>query len=167
MKTTIRTVKATLPLTISAVLGCALMAGLFFAFSVSVMKALGQLPAEKGMAAMQSINVAILNPLFLLVFLGTAAVCVWALVISLMKWSYPPSPYLFAGSLLYLLGVLVVTMAVNVPMNDALAAASPGSAEGAHLWSNYLTSWTAWNHVRTFTSFLATTSFALALCHPA
>jgi hypothetical protein len=41
------------------------MAGFFFAFSVCVMRALGQLPLEQGIASMQSINVAILNPLFL------------------------------------------------------------------------------------------------------
>lgn len=57
-------IKAIFWVTLGAVLGCGLMAGLFFAFSVCVMKALSQLAPEKGMAAMQAINVAILNPLF-------------------------------------------------------------------------------------------------------
>ena len=56
----------------AAALGCGLMGGLFFAFSVAVMKALGRLPPAEGIAAMQSINVAILNPVFLTVFFGTA-----------------------------------------------------------------------------------------------
>lgn len=56
-------------------LGSGLMAGVFFAFSTSVMKALDQLPPNESIAAMQSINVAIINPLFLSVFLGTAVGC--------------------------------------------------------------------------------------------
>ena len=63
-------------LTLVAALGCGLMAGLFFAFSVSVMKALARLPSAEGIAAMQSINVAIINPVFLAAFFGTAAACV-------------------------------------------------------------------------------------------
>jgi hypothetical protein len=56
----------------SAVIGAGLNAGLFFIFSVCIMGALARLPAEQGIAAMQAINVVILNPLFLLVFMGTA-----------------------------------------------------------------------------------------------
>jgi uncharacterized membrane protein len=64
-------------ITLVAALGCGLMAGLFFAFSVSVMKALARLPSAEGIAAMQSINVAIINPVFLAVFFGTAAACIF------------------------------------------------------------------------------------------
>ena len=59
--------------TLVAALGCGLMAGLFFAFSVSVMKALARLSSAEGIAAMQSINVAIINPVFVAAFFGTAA----------------------------------------------------------------------------------------------
>lgn len=60
-------------LTLFAALGCGLMAGFFFAFSASVIKVLARLPSAEGIAAMQSINVAILNPVFLAAFLGTTA----------------------------------------------------------------------------------------------
>ena len=56
-------------LTFVTALGCGLIAGLFFVFSVAVMQALARLPAAGGIAAMQSINSAMLNPLFLPVFL--------------------------------------------------------------------------------------------------
>ena len=55
-----------------AALGSGLMAGLFFIFSVFIMAALGRLPPASGIAAMQSINVIILNGMFLSVFMGTA-----------------------------------------------------------------------------------------------
>lgn len=150
-------------LTMSALLGCGLMAGLFFAFSVCVMKALGQLPPPRGMAAMQSINVAILNPVFLAIFCGTALACAATLVITLLHRQAPGAGYLLAASACYLLGVLLVTGVFNVPLNDALARAEPESAAGVRLWGTYLTTWTMWNHVRTVAAVGATALFALAL----
>ncbi|HEX8236549.1 MAG TPA: anthrone oxygenase family protein [Abditibacteriaceae bacterium] len=157
--------KAIFPVTLCAVLGCGLMGGLFFAFSVCVMKALGQLSPDKGIASMQSINVAILNPLFFAVFFGTAAACAYALLASLLQWNAPGARYLLAGSVLYLVGVLLVTVVFNVPMNQALEAANPAKHDGARLWASYLTTWTAWNHVRTVSASAATASFALAFYH--
>jgi len=136
------------PLTLFTVLGCGLMAGLFFAFSVSVMKALARLSPAEGLAAMQSINVAILNPLFLTVFFGTAAGCALVIIASLLRWRPPGSVYLLVGGALYLLGSFLVTMIFNVPLNDALAAVAPADPGGTKLWADYLSTWTAWNHVR-------------------
>ena len=62
-------------LTLFAALGCALMAGAFFAFSSFVMPALRRLPATQGIAAMQSINVLAVTPIFMTALFGTAAAC--------------------------------------------------------------------------------------------
>ena len=155
------------PVTLGAILGCALIAGLFFVFSVAIMKAFSVLPPEKGIAAMQSINTNILNPLFLTVFMGTVVVCLAALVFAILHWREPGSAYLLAGAILYLVGAFLVTAIVNVPMNNALATVKPDSPEAVSVWNRYLTNWTAWNHVRTVASALATLSFALALYHRA
>ena len=72
-------------LNLACLAGSALMAGLFFAFSTSVMKALKTLSPACGIAAMQSINVLIINPLFLTAFLGTAVACVLATFLSLLS----------------------------------------------------------------------------------
>ena len=72
-----------------AALGNGLMAGMFFAFSVFIMTALGRLPPDHGIAAMQSINIVILNPMFLSVFMGTAAICIVLTIPSFMRWSEP------------------------------------------------------------------------------
>jgi uncharacterized membrane protein len=151
------------PVTLACALGCGLIAGLFFAFSTCVMKSLGTLPPEHGIAAMQSINVVILNPLFLSVFMGTAVACLFTAVVSVMNWSDSGAAYLLAGSLLYLVGSLGVTMVFNVPRNNALAAVIPASAEGAALWRDYLSTWTSWNHVRGIASLVAMASFIIAL----
>ncbi|OHD68408.1 MAG: hypothetical protein A2W19_14425 [Spirochaetes bacterium RBG_16_49_21] len=145
-------------------LGTGLMAGLFFAFSISVMKALGRLSPAEGIAAMQSINIAIINPPFLLVFLGTAAGCVLVTIVSLLRWHDPGSVYLLAGAALYLVGGFLVTMVFNVPRNNALASVAPAGPNSAGLWAGYLSSWTAWNHVRTVAALVAAALLTIGLC---
>ena len=132
---------------LGAALGTGLMAGLFFAFSVSVMRALASRPAAEGIAAMQAINRAILNPVFLVVFIGTALASVATL--------FSGNAWLLAGGALYLAGAFGVTALFNVPRNNALARASAGDPESARLWADYLATWTAWNHVRTAASLAA------------
>lgn len=75
----------------------------------------------------------------------------------------PGASLTLAGSLLYLLGTIVVTITFNVPLNDALAAVKSESAEGATLWAAYLSRWTAWNHVRTLAALAAAALFTTAL----
>ena len=150
-------------LALFSALGCGLIAGVFFAFSSFVMNALARLPAAQGIAAMQSINVVVINPLFMAAFLGTAAACVLLAASSVLRWREPGASCLLAGGLLYLVGVILVTMVFNAPRNDALASVAPASAEGASLWTNYLGGWTAWNHVRTAASLAAAALLTIAL----
>ena len=146
-----------------AALGCGLMAGVFFAFSAFVMNALARLPAAAGIAAMQSINITVINRLFMTVFLGTAAACIF-LAVSSFKWHQPGAACLLAGSLLYLVGTLGVTIACNVPLNEAWAHVDPGSADGARLWASYLANWTIWNHIRSAAALAASAALTIALC---
>jgi len=150
-------------LTLLGILGASLVAGIFFAFSAFVMTALGRIPAPKGIAAMQSINVAVLNPVFFSAFFGTGAVCLALAIIALAGWSKPGTLYLLAGSVLYIVGCLLVTIVFNVPLNNRLEAVNAESPEGASMWSAYLTTWTAWNTVRTIASLVASALFILAI----
>ena len=144
-------------------LGCGLVAGVFFAFSAFVMAALARLPPGQGIAAMQSINRVVINPVFLGAFLGTAAACAVLVVAAVLDWGDARAPKLLSGGLLYLSDTLAVTMAANVPRNNALAAVDPGSAEGATLWAGYVRSWTAWNHVRCVAALIAAAVLMAAL----
>ena len=94
----------------AAALGSGLVAGIFFAFSTFVMGALGRLPQAAGISAMQSINVVVINPVFLSVFMGTALLCVVLAIAALTGWSAPRSLYLIAGGVLYFGGCFLVTM---------------------------------------------------------
>jgi uncharacterized membrane protein len=135
-------------LTFASALGCGLIAGVFFAFSSFVMRALARLPPAQGVAAMQSINVAVINPIFLTVFLGMAAACLVLAVSSLLHGQRAGAPFLLAGSLCYLIGTMLVTIVFHIPWNNSLAAVEPSSPQAAAEWALYLVRWTFWNHVR-------------------
>ena len=147
--------------TLAAALGCGLVAGVFFAFSTFVMPALARLPAGQGLAAMQAINVAAINRWLLGLLFGTAAACAVLAVASLGRGDLAAWARL-AGASLYLVGVVVVTGAFNVPRNEALGRVDPGAAEAAATWARYLVEWTAWNHVRMAAAVLAAVALLAA-----
>lgn len=150
-------------LALFAALGTGLSAGVFFAFSNFVMKALTALPASKGIAAMQSINITVVNPLFMGILFGTAVACLALLGCALAGLREPGSVYLIAGSVLYLIAVIVTTGAFNVPLNNSLARLDATSIEAPSLWAEYVIRWLTWNHVRTVGSILASAAFITAL----
>ena len=152
-----------LALTLVAALGCGLVGGAFFAFSTFVMRALGRIPAAQGIAAMQSINVAVITPSFMGALFGTGVMCLILAIASLPSWPASWALYVLAGSVLYLVGTVLVTIVFNVPRNNALAAVDQASADGARVWTEYLRSWTAWNHVRTAAALAAAACLIMAL----
>jgi uncharacterized membrane protein len=144
------------------VIGSGLMGGLYFAFSTSVMPALRRLPPAAGAEAMQQVNRVILNPLFYLVFMGTALVCL-LLVIGAPFSGRAGTVWIVIGALLYLAGNTGLTMVVNVPMNNRLDAANPLTDQGGAIWADYLNRWTAWNHVRALACTAATAALTVGL----
>ena len=150
-------------LTLVTALGTGVIGGVFFGFSSIVLRALARLPPAQGLAAMQSINIVVINPVFLGVFLGTAGTSAVLGVAGLVAFSERDALWLLAGGLLYVVGTFAVTMAFNVPRNEALAALDPNGAEAAAAWTRYVREWTAWNHVRTAAAIAAAGCFAIAL----
>lgn len=131
---------------VATILGASLVTGVLLAFSLAVMRALLLLPPEAGMFAMQRINVLIVNPLFLLLFLGTGALALFVAVVAWIGRAEPGAWWLLAGSVAYLLGPLAMTIARNVPLNDRLAGRRPEQA--AEEWPRYVGAWLPWNHAR-------------------
>jgi uncharacterized membrane protein len=148
---------------IAALLGSALVGGIFFAFSSFVMKSLARVPPAEGIAAMQSINVVVINPSFLGAFIGTAVLSFGLGILALTGWSHLSANLFLGGAIFYIAGTFLVTMLGNVPLNDNLAALSATSAGAAELWEHYLNRWTMWNHVRTASAMLAALLFTLGL----
>ena len=112
---------------------------------------------------MNAINVTVINPLFFLAFFGTAALCLAASAGSALRWTTTDGTLVLLASVIYLVGCIGVTMFRNVPLNNALAAVTPGTPEAATLWTRYLSEWTFWNTVRTVAPILSAALFTVAL----
>ena len=148
---------------ITALLGSAIIGGVFFAFSSFVMKALARVPSSEGIAVMQSINVVVLNPTFLGAFMGTAAISLLVAALAVKEWGAPSAPLFLAGAMLYVVGTFLVTGLGNVPLNDQLAALSATDPKAVSVWENYLDRWTLLNTIRTVAAVAATLMFTLGL----
>lgn len=138
---------------LAATVTTGLVAGLFYAYSVSVMPGLARVDDRAFVDTMQRINVAILNGWFALAFGGALVFAVAAVALHLTRPGRGVLPWVVAGLVLYVV-TLVVTVALNVPLNDALAAAGDPDriADLAAVREKFETPWVRWNIVRTLTS---------------
>ena len=143
----------TVALTIATALGCGVAGGIFFAFSTFVMRALEDVAVPAGVGAMQAINLRVINPWFMLVFLGTGVAGAATIAFANLGDAY--APYLIAAAVLYIAGSIVVTMAGNQPRNLALGELDPQAPETARFWSRYVREWNRLNHVRTLACVIA------------
>ena len=150
-------------LTVGTALGSGVMAGVFFAFSTFVMRALARLRPAQGLEAMQAINQTVINPWFLGVFFGTAGGCLVLAGMTLWEWPRSGGAYMIAGCVLYLVGTFLVTAVFNVPMNDALETVVPADPDAPSTWTTYVEEWTVWNHVRSAAALVGAALLVLAL----
>lgn len=151
----------TLVLLITAVL-TALIGGLFYAYSCSVVLGLGKLSDAEYLKAMQSINREILNPVFFMSFIGTAILL--PISVFLFRGQQPVFIFLLIAALAYLIGVFGVTVAGNVPMNDTLDKfdISNSTAEAIkQMRDNFESRWNFLNNIRTSFSVI---SIILVVC---
>jgi len=144
-------------------LGCGVLAGLFFAFSAFIMRALDRLPPAAGIAAMNAINEAILRSLFMPLFLGTTLSAVALAVIGILQWEQPGPVAMFSGGVIHVVGMFACTMFIEVPQNNALQRVDADSAAALPVWQRYLVRWTMWNHLRTLSCVAACALFVAAL----
>ncbi len=146
---------------VASILGASLITGLLFAFSNFVMRALADLPSDKGMFAMQRINVTIINPIFMMLFLGTPILCSVIAFTSIQNINEPGSLYLLISALTYLIGPFGITMLFNVPLNNLLARTDVSDAN--EIWPMYQKNWQWWNHIRTYIGVASIVFMAIGL----
>ncbi|TMR99876.1 DUF1772 domain-containing protein [Nonomuraea basaltis] len=128
-----------LPLVALALHGA--LTGLFYTFSMSVMPGLNAIEPAQAEAAMRSVNQKILNPWLYIPFLGAPLAALAAGLVT----DAPAALWFFAAAAVNFIGSFLVTVAINVPMNNALNA-------GTMSWKNYSPRWTAWNTLRAVAS---------------
>lgn len=103
---------------VAAIVLTGLSAGLFYAWQVSVIPGIKKVADTTYLESMQSINRAILNPAFFLIFFGSIILLTTS---TIQQFNTGPRFWLLLGALLiYLIGTLGVTMFGNVPLNNTL-----------------------------------------------
>ncbi len=131
------------------------MAGIYFAFSVFIMKSLAGLPPVDGARAMNKINDVIINTVFLPLFFGSTIWYGGLIVWSIAHWGNSESLLRIIAAVIYILGMFVVTAFGNVPLNNRLKNSEVDETTLARVWLQYLRQWTLLNHVRTVSCIVA------------
>ena len=138
----------------AASLTTGLMAGVFGLYTHTIMPGLRHTDDRTFVGAFQSIDRAIMNPWFMMAFFGALVLTGLAAALHLSGDRRNLLPWIGAAFVLYLIAV-VITMAVNVPLNDALRAAGDPARIGdlaAVRQHFHEARWSAWNLARTLTS---------------
>lgn len=147
----------------------ALMTGLFYAFSCSVNPGLARLPDQAYLAAMQSINRAIQNPLFALIFIGAP---LFLVISTIMQYRHPLTIrfwLLLSATLIYLCGSLAVTIIGNLPLNAALESCNLSSASIEEMYRLRIRFQGPWNFlhtIRTVSSIISLILLIIACLSP-
>lgn len=144
----------TVILVLSSMLLSAAIFGFFYAWVCSTMWGLDKADPRIAIKAMQAMNASVRNGVFAPAFIGTPLVLAVTGIV-LWRQGIRKSATLFVGSaLVYLCGGLVLTMVVNVPMNEALATVtvSDDLSSARQIWQDYSPTWQFWNQVRTVAS---------------
>jgi len=149
---------------ISAAVGLAsaVVGGVFLGFSDFIMRALKRAEPAAAISVMQQINVTVLRSVFLTVFLLLAPACLAAAALAWQTDAQGQSMWIYAGTAVYVIGCLMVTIAGNVPMNNRLAEMAPDSQLSCDYWQIYLRRWTRLNTIRTMASLIAAACFLVA-----
>jgi uncharacterized membrane protein len=150
---------------VAATVTVGLMAGVFWIYANAIMPGLGRTDDRTFVGAFQSIDKAIINPLFLATFLGALVLSGLAAALHLGADGRPVLPWVAAALVLYL-ATAVVTMGINVPLNDALKAAGDPDriADLAAVRERFDEArWVRWNLARAVASTAAFGCLAWAL----
>lgn len=133
----------------TATLAAGLMAGLFAAFSYAVMPGLASSSDHTFVEAMQDINEAIVNPLFMVLFLGPIPLLVLAGILAWRGYGRTALGWILAALACYVVAFFI-TSGANVPLNDQLADLENlnNSGDLAAARDDFEDSWVAWNIVR-------------------
>jgi uncharacterized membrane protein len=145
------------------VLSSALIAGLFYGYTCSVNPGLGRLPNEGYLSSMQSINRAILNPLFFASFIGTLVLLP---ISTFLHYGQPLSSrflFLLAATLIYAVFVFGITMFGNVPLNEALDKFNLTAASSEEIAAQRLKFEAAWNKLHNIRTVGSVVTLLLAL----
>jgi uncharacterized membrane protein len=148
----------------AAVFAMGLLAGLYFFSAIAVMPALTAADDRTLVDAMQQMIDKIENPAFFLVLFGAPALAAVALAQAGRSGQTTIAGWIIAGLVLYT-AMVVITFAVNIPLNDDLEqAGDPARIQDiAEVRDDFVTPWVAWDIVRTLVTIAAFGALTWAL----
>jgi uncharacterized membrane protein len=150
---------------ITATITMGLIAGVFGLYANTIMPGLRRTDDRTFVGAFQSMDNRIINPLFMATFFGALVLTGLTAGLHVDGHNRPVLPWIAAAFVLYLAAV-VITLAVNVPLNDGIKAAGDpdGIGDLAAVRKRFNESrWAAWNVVRAVTTTTAFGCLAWAL----
>lgn len=118
-------------------------------------------------AAMQAMNASVRNVVFAPAFFGTPIMLLVTAGLALVHKRKPAAAAFGLGALIYFGGGLILTMLINVPMNETLAVTDiPTDADQAsQIWLAYSGPWQFWNGMRTIASGASLVLVGIGLFH--
>jgi uncharacterized membrane protein len=123
----------------------ALSAGVMFAFTVAYNPAGRRVPDDVYVRILQAINVSIVNPVFLVAYLGPVVLLPLAAAMT-------GGALLWIAAVVYIVGVFGVTAVGNNPLNNRLDKATPDEIATVRTW--FTGPWERLHTVRTVTGFV-------------
>lgn len=147
----------TTPLCLISLLLTAALFGFFYAWICSTMWGLDAADPRVAIAAMQAMNASVRNVVFAPAFFGTPVVLLITTIVLAANAQRRAMPWFAAATILSALLGVVLTMAVNVPMNEELAQVIvPDDIDAARaIWLAYSPGWQFWNQMRTIATGVA------------
>ena len=145
----------------STILLTGLSAGLFYAWAVSVIPGTKKVPDLMYLETMQSINRAILNPAFYLIFFGSLFLLIGTTIQHFQ--AGPTFWLLLAATIVYLVGTFGVTAFGNVPLNDSLDIVDLNEISADLMNQTRENYEVRWNKLHMIRTVFAVLSFALSL----
>ncbi len=147
-----------------AIIAYALVAGVFLAFSDFIMRSLASTGGTGGLEAMQVINREVVRWIFMVLFLGLVPVSLVVAGYGIVHLATLSGALMALAGLVYLGGCFGVTIAFNVPMNEALDKMEADTGTARDYWTGtYLPRWTFWNTLRTGACALSAALLLVAL----
>mgnify|MGYP000085431259 FL=1 len=145
------------PLVLLSLLFVSALFGFFYAWVCSTMWGLDAADPRVAIAAMQAMNASVRNLIFAPVFFGTSVVLLLTTIVLLRQKERAAGLWFGAATFFACVLGVVLTMAVNVPMNEALAEITiPNEIDAAKaIWQGYSPDWQFWNQARTAATGLA------------
>lgn len=149
-----RRTDGTIAVSLAAVMLAGAIFGFFYAWVCSTMWGLDDADPRVAIEAMQAMNASVRNAVFFPAFFLTPAALAIASILLRRNGRRQAARWFGLGAATYLLGGLVLTMAINVPMNEELARQTKvlTEPEAARIWDDYSETWQFWNTVRTMAS---------------